>query len=100
MAGDLNKANLKKVLSHYHQHITVATRGERTLDHCYSTVQKGYKALLCPPFGKSDHISILQTQAEANTCHSTGRQSLDRAVPHRTTTTAPPYRLECAQAGL
>jgi len=27
-----------------HQHITCATRGERTLDHCYTPFKRGYKA--------------------------------------------------------
>ena len=34
-------------------------RGEKTLDHLYSTHRDAYKTLPRPPFGKSDHNSIL-----------------------------------------
>jgi hypothetical protein len=34
-------------------------RGKKTLDHLYSTHRDSYKALSRPPFGKSDHNSIL-----------------------------------------
>ncbi len=36
IAGDFNKANLKKVLPNFHQHISCPTRGLNTLDHCYT----------------------------------------------------------------
>ena len=36
-----------------------ATRGEKTLYHLYSSHRDAYKALPHPPFGKSDHNSIL-----------------------------------------
>jgi len=49
VAGDFNRANLKKVMPNIHQHITCATRGERTLDHCYTAFKKGSKAAM-PPF--------------------------------------------------
>ncbi|KAI5607308.1 hypothetical protein C0J50_7060 [Silurus asotus] len=39
-------------------HITCPTRGERTPDHCYTTLKNGYKAQSRPPFGKSDHAAI------------------------------------------
>ena len=32
---------------------------KKILDHLYSTHRDAYKALPCPPFGKSDHNSIL-----------------------------------------
>ena len=34
-------------------------RGGGTLDHLYSTHRDAYKSLPRPPFGKSDHNSIL-----------------------------------------
>ena len=40
-----------------------ATRGEKTLDHLYSTHRDACKALPRSPFGKSDHNSILQIPA-------------------------------------
>ncbi|KAI5090955.1 hypothetical protein C0J45_19816 [Silurus meridionalis] len=33
-------------------------RGERTLDHCYTTLKISYKAQSRPSFGKSDHAAI------------------------------------------
>jgi len=58
VAGEVNKANLKKVMPNFHQHIACATRGERTLDHCYTPFKRGYKAAPLPAFGKSDHAAI------------------------------------------
>jgi len=42
----------------FRQHITCATRGERSLDHCYTPFKRGYKAAPLPPFSKSDHVTI------------------------------------------
>ncbi|KAI5613979.1 gastrula zinc finger protein XlCGF28.1-like [Silurus asotus] len=58
VVGDFNSANLKRALPNFYQHITFPTRGERTLDHCYTTFKNSYKAQLRPPFGKSDHAAI------------------------------------------
>lgn len=58
VAGDFNKANLKKVLPHFYQHVTCPTRGDRTLDHCYTPFKEGYKATPLPAFGKADHDAI------------------------------------------
>jgi len=59
VAGDFNTSNTKKVLPKYYQHISRPTRGGYTLDHVYSALRHGYKALPRPSFGKSDHISLL-----------------------------------------
>ena len=59
VAGDLNAGKLKSVLPHFYQHVKCATRGKITLDHLYSTHRDVCKALPLPPFGKSDHNSIL-----------------------------------------
>ncbi len=61
IAGDFNKANLKKVLQNFHQHISCPTRGLNTLDHCYTPLKNGYKAHSLPAFGKSDHAAIFLT---------------------------------------
>ncbi len=45
IAGDFNKANLKKVMPNFHQHISCPTRGPNTLDHCYTQLKNAYKAL-------------------------------------------------------
>ena len=45
-AGDFNKANLRKALPRYHQHISFPTQGGNTLDHVYSPFRNVYKALL------------------------------------------------------
>lgn len=44
VAGDFNSANLKRTALNLYQHINCPTRGERTLDHCYTTVRDSYKA--------------------------------------------------------
>ncbi len=61
IAGDFNKANLKKVLPNVHQHISCPTRGLNTLDHCYTPLKNAYKAHSLPAFGKSDHVAIFLT---------------------------------------
>ena len=66
IAGDFNKANLKKVMPNLHQHIDCATRGTRTLDHCYTTFKNGYKAQSLAPVGKSDHDAIFLWPAYVN----------------------------------
>jgi hypothetical protein len=43
------------------------------LDHCYSTFRNAYKVLHWPPFGKSDHDSILLLPSY--------RQKLKQEVP-------------------
>ena len=58
VAGDFNKANLKRVMPNLYQHIDCATRGSRTLDHCYTPFKGGYKAQSLAPVGKSDHAAI------------------------------------------
>ncbi len=58
IAGDFNKANLRKVMPNFHQHISCPTRGLNTLDHCYTQFKNAYKARSLPAFGKSDHAAI------------------------------------------
>ncbi len=58
IAGDFNKANLKKVMPNFHQHISCPTRGLNTLDHCYTPLKNAYKAHSLLAFGKSDHAAI------------------------------------------
>ncbi len=59
VTADFNKANFRTIAPKYFQHITINTRGDRTLDHCYSPFRDAYKSLPRPPFGKSDHSSVL-----------------------------------------
>ena len=54
-----HKVYLKSVLPNFHQHVKCATRGKIILDHLYSSHRDAYRALPRPPFGKSDHNSIL-----------------------------------------
>ncbi len=61
IAGDFNKANLKKVMPNFHQHISCPTRGLNTLDHCYTPLKNAFKAHSLPAFGKSDHAAIFLT---------------------------------------
>src|SRR4029434_5102614 len=59
VVGDFNRANMRKVLPKYHQHINFPTRGEQILDHCYTQIRNSYNPLPRPAFGKSDHTSIM-----------------------------------------
>ncbi|XP_039458566.1 protein NLRC3-like [Oreochromis aureus] len=61
--GDFNRANMKKVLPKYYQHISFPTRGDQTFDHCYTPFKECYKPLPRPAFGKADHCSILLLSA-------------------------------------
>ncbi len=61
IAGDFNKANLRKVMLNFQQHISCPTRGQNTLDHCYTQFKNAYKARSLPAFGKSDHAAIFLT---------------------------------------
>lgn len=45
-------------MPNFYQHIDCATRGSRTLDHCYTPFKGGYKAQSLAPVGKSDHAAI------------------------------------------
>ena len=82
VARDFNEGKLKSVLPHFYQHVTCATREEKILDHLYSTHRDAYKALPRPPFGKSDHNSILLIPAYINMC-------IDDIVPTVTIRTYP-----------
>ncbi len=73
VTGDFNKANFRTIAPKYFQHITINTREDRILDHCYSPFRDAYKSLPRPPFGKSDHSSVLLLPAY--------RQKLKREAP-------------------
>lgn len=57
--GDFNKANLKKGMPDFYQHITFITQGERTQDHCYTQHRVYYNAVKNTAFCKSDYNAIL-----------------------------------------
>ncbi len=59
ITGNFNKANFRTIAPKYFQHVTINTRGDRILDHCYTSFRDAYKSLPRPPFGKSDHSSVL-----------------------------------------
>ena len=59
VAGDFNKANLRKVLPKYHQHVKFPTCGANIMDRVYTPFGHAYNAHPCPAFGKSDHTSVL-----------------------------------------
>ncbi|XP_053272131.1 uncharacterized protein LOC128430172 [Pleuronectes platessa] len=56
--GDFNKANLSHKLPEYEQLVKCPTRGENTLDHCYSTIKTAYHAVSRAALGLSDHNLI------------------------------------------
>ncbi|KAK1804021.1 hypothetical protein P4O66_020006 [Electrophorus voltai] len=45
VVGDFNSVNLKRAVPNLYQHATFPTRGNRTLDHCYTPYKASYKAL-------------------------------------------------------
>ncbi len=57
--GTLIKPTSEQNTPKYFQHITINTRGDHILDHCYTSFRDAYKSLPRPPFGKSDHSSVL-----------------------------------------
>ncbi len=59
IAGDFIHCSLRSVLPKYHQHVSCHTRGEKTLDHCYSNIKGAFRSIPRPPFGKSHHSSVL-----------------------------------------
>ncbi len=61
IAGDFNKANLRKVMPNFQQHISCPTRGQNTLDHCYTQFKNAYKARSLPAFGKSSRRNFPHT---------------------------------------
>ncbi len=65
ITGDFNKANFRTIAPKYFQHITINTRGDRLLDHCYTSFRDAYKSLPSPHFGKSDHAYRQKLKREA-----------------------------------
>ena len=82
---------LSKLLSKFYQIFTSmsrATREKKILDHLYATHRDAYKALPRPPFGKSDHNSILpiptykqKLKQEVPVTRSIGKWSDDADAP-------------------
>ena len=58
VAGDFNHTNMKTVLPKYYQHVSCPTRGDKILDHCYSTIKNAYRSMPRPHYGRSDHSSV------------------------------------------
>ncbi len=48
VTGDFNKANFRTIAPKYIQHITINTRGNCVLDHCYTPFRDAYKSLPRP----------------------------------------------------
>lgn len=59
VAGDFNHVHLQDTLPMFHQHVTIATRGDSTLDRVYTNRSGTYRATARPHLGSSDHISIM-----------------------------------------
>ena len=73
VAGDFNHTNMKTVLPKYYQHVSCPTRGDKILDHCYSTIKNAYRSMPRPHYGRSDHSSVFLVPAY--------RQQLKRSKP-------------------
>ena len=59
VAWDFNAGKLKSVLPNFYQHVKCVTRGGKNSGPPLLTHKDTYKDLPRPPFGKSDHNSIL-----------------------------------------
>ena len=57
IAGDFNRVSLSPDTA-LHQHVTVATRENNTLDLVYSNVADAYRSVSLPPLANSDHNAI------------------------------------------
>lgn len=57
-AGDLNQANMKTALAHFHQFVDFPTRGKNTLDLAYSNIEKAFRTVSRPHTGSSHHLSV------------------------------------------
>lgn len=55
--GDFNRANM--IGTKFYQHISLPTKGEQILNHCYTPFKDSYKPFLHPAFDKADHSAIL-----------------------------------------
>ncbi len=83
IAGDFNKANLKKVLPNFHQHISCPTRGLNTLDHCYTPLNNAYKASFTAGFWQirsCRHLSHAGIQTKDRS-RAAGGEGSDALVP-------------------
>ncbi|XP_059805435.1 uncharacterized protein LOC132380556 isoform X1 [Hypanus sabinus] len=45
IAGHFNHADFRSVSPHYYQHVSFATSGPNTLDHCYTTIREAYRSI-------------------------------------------------------
>ena len=50
--------NLQKNMPKLHQFVNFPTRGNKTLDHCYSNIRNAFSAVPKPHFGKANHLAI------------------------------------------
>ena len=57
--GVFNHCTLGRSSSQYYQHVKCKTRGDVTLDYCYSNVKDAYTSTQLPKLGRSDHDLIL-----------------------------------------
>lgn len=57
--GDFNHVYLKRALPRYKPQIHIATRLDKTLDQCYSSIPEACHAVARAPIGESDHNTIL-----------------------------------------
>ena len=62
--GDFNHCNLWKYIPKLYKSVTFPTRGNNTLDQCYSNIKNAFFATPLPHFGKSDHLAIILRPAD------------------------------------
>ena len=57
--GDFNHCSLNKSGINYCQHVSCRTRGQATLDLCYTNVKAAYRSFSIQNLGQSDHNLVL-----------------------------------------
>ncbi len=72
VTGDFNKANFRTITPKYIQHITINTRGDRVLDHCYSPTNRS-----------PAHLSANQIILPSCSCLLIGRNWNEKHPPSR-----------------
>ena len=56
--GDFNHTSLSKHLPKFKQQVKCATRKDKTLDHCYCTINNAFHSIARSPLGRSDHNMV------------------------------------------
>ena len=83
VTGNFNKANLKKEMPTFIHQVTCATRDDRTLHHCHTTIKGTQCSIPCAPIGRSDHdLPCADLQTTTDVCEPI-HENFDTVVSER-----------------